>query len=279
VKIVQILATMSNACLLIVVLSIASSSAVVLRPAKSCEYHDTVALNGSILLADKKTLLHNTHSYNPDQWGVYDYVFNESGKVATDIHRRGCICQVTDCIRLCCPWGQVYDPVKGSCAPLADGKLFRVHINVTENGQTVTKDLAQHVHYVHRFVYEAHHCEILNMSSKEEEITLFEDARLLRRHLGHSTVLELSEYCIDVDADGSTLTVLCLNSDPKGIFFHINLVCECILLSVKESVTKVNVILIFQVCRYRCPSCRSPLWCTPYCRSFVIFMARVSCST
>jgi Methuselah N-terminus len=228
VKNVLLMTTMSTTCLLIVALAIASSNAEVLRPVKSCEYHDTVPLNGSKLLADNKTLKHNTYNYNEDQWGVYDYVLNGSGKVATDIHRRGCICQVTDCIRLCCPWGEVFDSVKGSCAPLADGIPFRVHINVTDNGRTVTKDLAQHDHYVQRFVYEANHCEILDMVDKENQYTFLKNGRLLQNYMGQSTVLEQSEFCIDVYADGLTVPLLCLNSDPKGIFFDINTVCECV---------------------------------------------------
>jgi G protein-coupled receptor Mth (Methuselah protein) len=211
---------------MIVVLITVSISAKELRPAKTCDFYDTIPLNGSTL-GDNNTLVHNNLTYNADQWGEYDYVKKRSGNIPIDTHRRGCICQVTACIRLCCQWGHVFDNDLEACVRLADGEPFRVLINVTDNGRTFSENLADHHDYAHRFIYEAGHCEFLSTGNLLDENTLFKDGRVLQRYMDTSQIFDHSKYCIDVHADGSTEFQFCVHPDETdSITFDVNTVCK-----------------------------------------------------
>jgi Methuselah N-terminus len=82
--------------------------------AESCNYFNTVRFQPSEVqfVNGSSVILHRGIKYRPDQYGYYDYEFENGVKRTVKSHLRGCICAALDnngmCIRPCNPPQIVY---------------------------------------------------------------------------------------------------------------------------------------------------------------------------
>jgi hypothetical protein len=67
---------------------------------KACSFDETVNISDGI--RDGDNIIHNNLTYSKQQYNVYDYTIDETGKKhSIEKHWRGCLCLVVNCIRIC----------------------------------------------------------------------------------------------------------------------------------------------------------------------------------
>jgi Methuselah N-terminus len=135
--------------------------------ANSCNLLDTVRIDGDYFTtASNDDLQHNGVTYSRNQWTYYnkDWALNGT-EVAAEKHVRGCFCEVRDCIRLCCPLGQVA-VTKLGCVPF-DGK-YQLLMEVTDNASNTEEvDLVQDPLFNQRFIFSKPCMTMFNLAPAE----------------------------------------------------------------------------------------------------------------
>ncbi|XP_065077551.1 G-protein coupled receptor Mth2-like [Ochlerotatus camptorhynchus] len=86
-----------------------------------CEFRDSVNITSGV----RDTLgniLYSNIKYTPEHYAVinYDYVEYDV-RISVPNYYRGCVCQVTNCVRLCCPVGQWFVSREESVTTCVDG--------------------------------------------------------------------------------------------------------------------------------------------------------------
>ncbi|XP_055537389.1 G-protein coupled receptor Mth2-like isoform X1 [Wyeomyia smithii] len=118
-----------------------------------CEFRDSVNISSGSLDA-LRIILHNGIHYRPEHYGLinYDYVSYDI-RISVPSYYRGCICQLTNCVRLCCPENHWFssDGVKTTCNEVSSGLPFMVWANVSSESGVRSKNLLDDINY--GFVY------------------------------------------------------------------------------------------------------------------------------
>lgn len=103
-----------------------------------CEYRDSVNISSGTRDA-LGNIVHNGVVYTSQNFALinYDYV-DYDVRVDVANYYRGCICQVTKCVRLCCPIGQWYlsDGESTGCVDKSEDFPAKILANVTTTNET-----------------------------------------------------------------------------------------------------------------------------------------------
>lgn len=80
-----------------------------------CNYFDSINITDGTLQPDS-SILYNDITFPKDQYFDINYVLHDGSK--THMHssyRRGCLCRIKPCVRLCCPAGVFYSNETQKC--------------------------------------------------------------------------------------------------------------------------------------------------------------------
>lgn len=87
---------------LLVQLSIRWTSVVSMSTELPCHFLDSINITNGILQSNK-SIVFGGMVYPEGQYAEIDYILNEAGENETvKLHRRGCLCRLKPCIRICC---------------------------------------------------------------------------------------------------------------------------------------------------------------------------------
>lgn len=82
-----------------------------------CDFLDSINITGGTVQPDASVLFKNI-TYPRDQYFDINYVLRNGSKTRVNVnstYRRGCLCNIRSCIRLCCPDGVFYNNVNFKC--------------------------------------------------------------------------------------------------------------------------------------------------------------------
>lgn len=82
-----------------------------------CDYLDSINITDGTIQPDS-SIIYNNITYPQDQYFDINYVLRNGSKTHINVHssyRRGCLCNIKPCVRLCCPAGVLYNRVKYKC--------------------------------------------------------------------------------------------------------------------------------------------------------------------
>lgn len=82
-----------------------------------CDYLDSINITDGTLQPDT-SVTYNNITYPPDQYFDIDYVLRNGSKTHIKVqssYRRGCLCNIKPCVRLCCPAGVLFSNRKNRC--------------------------------------------------------------------------------------------------------------------------------------------------------------------
>ena len=82
-----------------------------------CNYLDSINITDGKLQPDS-SIIFNDITYPKDQYFDINYILQNGSKTHINVnstYRRGCLCNIKPCIRLCCPAGVFYNNVKFKC--------------------------------------------------------------------------------------------------------------------------------------------------------------------
>lgn len=82
-----------------------------------CDYLDSVNITSGTLQLDSSVIFNNI-TYPKGQYFDVNYVIRNGSKTHVNVissYRRGCLCNIKPCTRLCCPDGAFYDNVNFKC--------------------------------------------------------------------------------------------------------------------------------------------------------------------
>lgn len=118
-----------------------------------CDFRDSINISSGSLDA-QRNILHDGINYGAEHYGLinYDYVSYDI-RITVPNYYRGCICQLTNCVRLCCPMDFWFssDGEKTSCNEASGHLPFKVWANASSVNGTHFNNLVDDVHY--GFVY------------------------------------------------------------------------------------------------------------------------------
>lgn len=236
-----------------------------------CSFFDTVNVTGYPYFAN------GSYDYNGtiiprDHVGTFDYIYKDLvDRVDVAPHVRGCICKIKPCINICCPWGEIYNNTGCERDTNATQKWPEPLMNVTMQDGTV-----QRVNIYEHFVVQSFR-PCTEMFSLVPELydfdayQLFDNGTLLRED--DSYYISKNEFCMvpmkinDTDVYYSLNPANCdmfnENTTVKIINGFGRTVYLALMLSVLHNLlTPYSLLLTFQPCSSRFPSCCSPLPCT-----------------
>jgi Methuselah N-terminus len=114
--------------------------------AKKCDLLDSVPIVGESIYMPTGELISKNVTYTPDHLFHSTKTLRNGAVVSVERHLRGCLCQIVQCFRLCCPVGYVYE--YGNCTVR---KNYHVTMEVVDNnGNFENVDLVTHPDYKHR---------------------------------------------------------------------------------------------------------------------------------
>lgn len=74
-----------------------------------CHFLDSINITGGALQSDNSIIFRDT-KFTENQYSRIDYILdNETNQIPVEPYLRGCLCNIKPCIRLCCPYGQIYE--------------------------------------------------------------------------------------------------------------------------------------------------------------------------
>lgn len=98
-----------------------------------CNYLDSINITDGTLQPDS-SIIYNGITYQKDQYFDVNYVL-VNGTDHVSVHRpyrRGCLCNLKPCVRLCCPAGVFYDNVKFKCQNHTNDEAKRLEHDVLD---------------------------------------------------------------------------------------------------------------------------------------------------
>lgn len=131
-----------------------------------CDYADSVNITSGILQPNNSYIF-NGVEYPKDHYAKIRYSILNNEIIPRPPYIRGCLCNVKNCIRFCCPYGS-YLEIKngvGRCRPHKAAKFIDGEI-VNENNQTQRIKLHEHFAILHKYP-----CENIRVASDEYAIT------------------------------------------------------------------------------------------------------------
>lgn len=75
----------------------------------TCTYEHSINITNGVFDSNTKSYRYGNQTFHPGQYNTFDYKMNETVRIPTSSHVRGCICQVRPCFSKCCPLGEVYE--------------------------------------------------------------------------------------------------------------------------------------------------------------------------
>ncbi|XP_055606806.1 G-protein coupled receptor Mth2-like isoform X2 [Uranotaenia lowii] len=113
-----------------------------------CEFRDSINISSGVR-DGQENIFHRGIRYSPKDYALVNYAFEGLGneqQVDVPAHYRGCVCHLTNCVRLCCPLGQWFYIGSGPpvCQPAsANGSEFKVLAKVNDGNGTRVTDLLE----------------------------------------------------------------------------------------------------------------------------------------
>lgn len=94
----------------------------------SCEFYNSINITDGVINADQ-SITHNHVNYSIFQYKDFDYIYDDNNtQVNVPEHKRGCVCLVKTCIRLCCIKGQKYNFENKKCE--RDSKITKFYVAI-----------------------------------------------------------------------------------------------------------------------------------------------------
>lgn len=117
-----------------------------------CNYLDSINISDGAMQPDS-SIIFNSITYPKDQYFDINYVLRDGSKTHINVHssyRRGCLCNIKPCIRLCCSAGVFYNNVKFKCQRYTNGSAKHLeHDVLDENNDTEHWTLNDHFVFVY----------------------------------------------------------------------------------------------------------------------------------
>jgi hypothetical protein len=82
--------------------------------------------------------------YPPKYYRQYNYIIENDKKIKSDIHVRGCVCRLKQCISTCCPPGKVRKIDSSGCFKYPDQEF---EVNFTLPDGTIASEQLNKTHY------------------------------------------------------------------------------------------------------------------------------------
>lgn len=119
-----------------------------------CHFFDSKNITSGTRRWDD-SILHDGIIYPKYQYATVDYVLEKSKNIAVQPYIRGCTCNITPCLRLCCPIGTIHKRENGTmvCRDHDAARNFEGKV-LHENNETKVLTLDDHFAYV-----EGHPCK------------------------------------------------------------------------------------------------------------------------
>lgn len=131
-----------------------------------CDYNDSLNITNGILQSNKSYIL-NGVEYPEGHYAKINYTIFDKKIIPQKPYIRGCICNVKNCIRFCCPFG-TYLELKnhvGKCSRHEAAKNIQGDI-LHQNNET--KRIKYHDHFA---ILHAYPCKNFNMQDEQYSIT------------------------------------------------------------------------------------------------------------
>ncbi|XP_016979678.1 G-protein coupled receptor Mth-like [Drosophila rhopaloa] len=163
---------------------------------EGCDFFDTVDLSSAQKLSTG-SYLYKDIRIPKNLTGEYDYKLLANGtKEKVTVHTRGCVCQLSPCVRFCCPPNQIME--NGVCHDdMTKKELDELdpYLNVTlDNKSVVRKNFKTDLIVQSDWPMACDHLFYLDNREKEDEYTLFENGTMLRHF--DNVFLNKREYCL-----------------------------------------------------------------------------------
>lgn len=144
-------------CLLIIqVIDFTSSNEIdvdLISRGLQCDFRDSVNISDGVELPNGRILFDGIE-YSDDQYSEIDYILaNGFNRVHVDPHIRGCTCNLSPCLRLCCPHGSFVERMdfgeEVKCLENETAQNLVLEV-LSEDEQISTLNLDHHFGYVNR---------------------------------------------------------------------------------------------------------------------------------
>lgn len=129
-----------------------------------CDYADSMNITNGHLLPNNNYIF-NGVEYPDGHYARINYTISEKKIVPQHPYIRGCVCNVKDCIRFCCPYGSYLEMKNGGgfcrhhdVAKHIDGEI------INQNNETQRIKYHEHFAILHRYPCE----NILRMPNEEQ---------------------------------------------------------------------------------------------------------------
>ncbi|XP_055307932.1 G-protein coupled receptor Mth2-like isoform X2 [Sitodiplosis mosellana] len=156
-----------------------------------CDFADSININDGELQSNN-SIIFNGIEYPPNQY------FRHIDGIEREL--RGCICNIRNCIRLCCPHGSFTISMKKEevkCEQNEKARNFQAEVS-DENGQTKIQNLDQHFGYVDRI------CKV-HYRPEPEDFIITHTGDVLAENQTYNH----REYCIKISSN-----------ETKGIYLE-----------------------------------------------------------
>ncbi|KXJ82612.1 hypothetical protein RP20_CCG012774 [Aedes albopictus] len=184
-----------------------------------CEFRDSVNITSGTRDA-LGNINHDGIVYTSQNFALIDYDYADYDvRVIVPKYYRGCICQVTKCVRLCCPIGQLYlrDGESTDCVEKSDDFPVKLLANVTTPNATKSVNIIEE--NIYGFIPQKP-CPAL-MIEDIEEWALDDSGSIILREMA----IPQEEYCLAVGDDtGLAVAYFCPLEDQASITHSVGLI-------------------------------------------------------
>ena len=93
------------------------STTTIASPEDNCSIYNSINITSAIPISVNKPITHNGIVYPPAEYFLTDKDYNYITKELTIVkqHTRGCLCNLVNCIRLCCPINHIENSKQRGC--------------------------------------------------------------------------------------------------------------------------------------------------------------------
>ncbi|XP_058833695.1 G-protein coupled receptor Mth2-like isoform X1 [Topomyia yanbarensis] len=185
-----------------------------------CEFRDSVNISGGVR-DGQQNILYGGLKYGPEHYALinYDYVsYDEIVEVPR--YYRGCICQLTNCVRLCCPVGEWFssDGERTICNEAVSGLPFKVWANISSVSGMRVANLLDETNF--GFV---HHKPCPGVLPGELEEWYMDDHGTIQ--MVEDISIPQDEYCLAIsDYVGTAVPYLCPLIEQAKVTYSIGII-------------------------------------------------------
>ncbi|XP_041563602.1 G-protein coupled receptor Mth-like [Drosophila elegans] len=220
---------------------------------EGCDFLDTVDVSAGQWLSTG-SYLYKDLRIPKNLTGEYDFqLLPDGSKEKVPVHTRGCVCQLTSCVRFCCPPNQIMQ--NGECFDMTKKELDELdpHLNVTlDDKSLVSKNVRTDIMVQWDLPLSCDSIFYLDNRDKEDEYTLFKNGTLLR-HIDNLLVSK-REYCFQYvflpDGNSTTIRIVpnnCLPPEPsktgQTVVMMISMICLILTIGVYSFLKKLRNLL------------------------------------